>query len=88
MLTDARRLRRRAAGGPPLDDLLERPTSTSRAGKGRPIAAAGSVARRWQAYADEGGDHAYAAGLGNDEVLVYGSPDRGPAPGGRLLADR
>lgn len=33
----------------------------------------GSVAREWAAYADEGGDHAYAAELGSQTVLVYGS---------------
>jgi hypothetical protein len=56
----------------PLDDLLTTYVDEQTV-KGSPITVTGSVARRWQAYADEGGDHAYAAELGNDEVLVYGS---------------
>ena len=31
------------------------------------------MARTWQLFADSGGDLAYAAELGDDEVLVYGS---------------
>ena len=56
----------------PLDDLLATYVDEG-AVEGDPIEVTGSVASRWQAYADEGGDHAYAAELGDDEVLVYGS---------------
>ncbi|WP_122816602.1 DUF4245 family protein [Nocardioides pantholopis] len=38
-----------------------------------PITVTGSVAPRWEGYADEGGDHAYAAELGEETVLVFGS---------------
>jgi hypothetical protein len=31
------------------------------------------IASRWQEWSDDGGDHAYAATVGDDEVLVYGS---------------
>ena len=33
----------------------------------------GSVAEAWQGYEDEGGDTAYAAEVGDQTVLVYGS---------------
>ncbi|WP_193605099.1 DUF4245 family protein [Nocardioides dongkuii] len=42
-----------------------------------PLEGVGSVARTWEAYADEGGDHAYAAevrtDVGDETLLVYGS---------------
>lgn len=55
-----------------LDDLLhtyvdENPT------QGAPVEVTGSVAPRWQSWSDAGGDHAYSAEVGGDEVLVYGS---------------
>ena len=33
------------------------------------------MARTWRTFSDSGGDHAYAAEVGRDEVLVYGSAD-------------
>ncbi|MGZ4487158.1 MAG: DUF4245 family protein, partial [Nocardioides sp.] len=33
----------------------------------------GSIAPTWQSFSDSGGDHAYAAQVGRDTVLVYGS---------------
>jgi hypothetical protein len=30
------------------------------------------IASRWEEWSDDGGDHAYAATVGDDEVLVYG----------------
>jgi hypothetical protein len=38
-----------------------------------PTRVEGSVAEEWQVFEDEGGDLAYAAELGNEVVLVYGS---------------
>jgi hypothetical protein len=56
----------------PLDDLLatyvdDEPT------EGEKLTVTGSVARTWRSFTDSGGDRAYAATLGDDEVLVYGS---------------
>jgi hypothetical protein len=31
------------------------------------------IAQEWQEWSDAGGDHAYAASYGDDEVLVFGS---------------
>ncbi len=39
----------------------------------RPISVAGSVATDWEAFTDDGGDHAFAAEVGDEVVLVYGS---------------
>ena len=55
-----------------LDDLLhtyvdESPTEGPR------LTVPGSVARTWRSFSDSGGDHAYAAEVGRDNVLVYGS---------------
>ena len=55
-----------------LDDLLhtyvdENPTEGPR------LTVDGSVARTWRSFSDSGGDHAYAAAVGHDNVLVYGS---------------
>ena len=41
--------------------------------EGEPLSVRGSVAETWQSFSDEGGDHAFAAELGDDTVLVYGS---------------
>jgi uncharacterized protein DUF4245 len=56
----------------PLDDLLttyvdEDPT------EGEELTLPGTVARTWRSFTDSGGDRAYAATLGDEEVLVYGS---------------
>lgn len=39
------------------------------------ISVPGSVSPRWQAFEDDGGDLGYAAELGGQTVLVYGSAD-------------
>ncbi|CAB4700541.1 unannotated protein [freshwater metagenome] len=44
-------------------------------GEGDPLQVEGSVATTWQSFSDEGGDHAYAAEVGDRTVLVYGSAD-------------
>jgi hypothetical protein len=56
----------------PLDDLLttyvnEHPTELDE------VDLPGSVARTWRVFRDDGGDTAYAARVGDDWVLVYGS---------------
>lgn len=38
-----------------------------------PITVTGSVAKQWEGFADEDGDHAFAAELGEETVLVFGS---------------
>ena len=38
-----------------------------------PVQISGSVAPEWQTFSDPGGDHAFAAELGEETVLVYGS---------------
>lgn len=55
-----------------VDSLLETHVDEEVSEEGT-VATPGSVAREWAAYADEGGDHAYAAELGRQTVLVYGS---------------
>lgn len=49
--------------------------------EGRTVTVSGSVASQWQEWSDSGGDHAYAASVGGDEVLVWGD-----APTDDLLA--
>jgi Protein of unknown function (DUF4245) len=58
-----------------LDDLLASyvDEATSELGE---TEVSGSVARRWQVFRDDGGDTAYAAELGDDWVIVYGSAPR------------
>jgi hypothetical protein len=56
----------------PVDELLHTyvdkdPTESD------PADVSGSVAPTWSTYADAGGDHAFAAEVGHDTVLVYGS---------------
>ncbi|HEY0904003.1 MAG TPA: DUF4245 family protein [Marmoricola sp.] len=41
--------------------------------EGDPVQISGSVAPEWQTFSDPGGDHAFAAELGEETVLVYGS---------------
>ena len=41
--------------------------------EGDPVDIAGTVAPTWQTFSDPGGDHAFAAEVGDDTVLVYGS---------------
>jgi hypothetical protein len=40
--------------------------------EGQLIDVTGSVASQWQEWSDSGGDHAYSASVGGDEVLVWG----------------
>jgi hypothetical protein len=55
-----------------LDDLLS--TYVDEAVEARPdVRVEGSVAQEWQVFEDDGGDLAYAAELGDDVVMVYGS---------------
>jgi hypothetical protein len=56
----------------PLDDLLTTYVDEETA-EGEELSVPGSVARTWRSFTDAGGDRAYAATLGDDEVLVYGS---------------
>jgi len=41
--------------------------------EGEELVVTGSVARTWRSFRDAGGDGAYVATLGDEEVLVYGS---------------
>lgn len=41
--------------------------------EGQALAVPGGLAATWRAFADAGGDHAYAARVGDDWVVVYGS---------------
>jgi len=41
--------------------------------EGDPVQIAGTVAAQWQTFSDPGGDHAFAAEVGEETVLVYGS---------------
>jgi hypothetical protein len=54
------------------DDLLTTYVDEETA-EGEELSVPGSVARTWRSFTDAGGDRAYAATLGDDEVLVYGS---------------
>ncbi|MEO6509841.1 MAG: DUF4245 family protein [Nocardioides sp.] len=40
--------------------------------KGDTVTIDSPIASRWEEWSDDGGDHAYAATVGGDEVLVYG----------------
>jgi hypothetical protein len=48
--------------------------------EGDTITVDGALVPEWQEWSDAGGDHAYAASIGDHEVLVYG-----PAPTDDLL---
>jgi hypothetical protein len=41
--------------------------------EGAPVALDSEVASRWRTFSDPGGDHGYAAEVGGQTVLVYGS---------------
>ena len=56
----------------PLDDLLATYVDENPV-KGPKVQVPHSVAPTWQEYSDTGGDHAFAAEVHGDEVLVYGS---------------
>lgn len=55
-----------------VDDLLHTYVDKDPA-EGDKVDVAGSVAPSWRSFADSGGDHAYAAEVAGDTVLVYGS---------------
>lgn len=55
-----------------VDDLLHTYVDKDPA-EGDKVEVTGSVAPSWRTFSDSGGDHAYAAELAGDTVLVYGS---------------
>lgn len=56
----------------PLADLLATYVDKSPT-EGAPVTVPGSVVPRWRTFSDSGGDHAFAARVAGDTVLVYGS---------------
>jgi hypothetical protein len=72
LLTDDRRYVGVRQEDDQLDDLLT--TYVDEDVESRPdIRVEGSVARDWQVFEDDGGDLAYAAEVGDEVVMVYGS---------------
>jgi hypothetical protein len=72
LLTDAQRYVGIRQEDDQLDDLLE--TYVDEEVEARSdVLVEGSVAQKWQVFEDDGGDLAYAAELGDDVVIVYGS---------------
>jgi hypothetical protein len=59
-----------------LPDLLKTYVDDN-AVEGVAVPVPGSLAPSWQEWSDSGGDHAYAASVGGDEVLVWGSASTG-----------
>ena len=57
-----------------IDDLVATYVGND-AVEGDAVRVDGSVAPTWETYSDPGGDHAFAAEVGDDAVLVYGSAD-------------
>lgn len=55
-----------------LDELLEVHVDEDPVA-GDTITVDGAIVPEWQAWSDDGGDHAYAASVGDYEVLVYGT---------------
>jgi hypothetical protein len=55
-----------------VDELVDTYVGTD-ATEGDPVAIDSEVASRWQTFSDPGGDHGYAAEVGGQTVLVYGS---------------
>ena len=62
-----------------LDSLLETYVDED-ATEGETVTVDGAIVPEWQEWSDTGGDHAYAASIGDYEILVYG-----PAPTDDLL---
>ncbi len=54
-----------------LDTLLEKYVDANPV-EGDAVTVDSPLASQWQEWSDAGGDHAYAASVGGDEVLVYG----------------
>ena len=72
LLTDAQRYVGIRQEDDQLDDLLA--TYVDEDTEVRPdVRVEGSVAQEWQVFEDDGGDLAYAAELGDEVVMVYGS---------------
>ena len=55
-----------------VDELLETYVDANPV-EGDTVRVDSPLASEWQEWSDAGGDHAYAASVGDDEVLVYGS---------------
>lgn len=55
-----------------VEDLLDEHVDASTDDEGT-VEVDSAVARRWDVFTDDGGDRAYAAELGEENVLVYGS---------------
>ena len=55
-----------------LDSLLDTYVDED-AAEGETVTVDGAIVAEWQEWSDAGGDHAYAASIGDYEVLVYGS---------------
>jgi hypothetical protein len=75
MLTDAERFVGVRQEDASLDDLLHTYVDEDPV-EGDSVTLEGSIAPTWQTYTDAGGDRAYAAEVGDDWVLVYGSASR------------
>jgi hypothetical protein len=73
MLTDDEDFVGMVWSGEPIDDLLAERVDDEDVEDADPLTVDGSVARQWNGYADQGGDLAYAAEVGDHVVLVYGS---------------
>lgn len=56
-----------------VDDMLATYVDEEHVDDAPSISVEGSVAPQWQGYTDDGGDRAYAAEVGGQTVLVYGS---------------
>lgn len=74
MLTDVGRFAGLRQEDRSLDDLLATYVDDETI-EGEPVTVEGSVAPVWRTFTDEGGDSAFAAEVGDDIVLVYGSAD-------------
>jgi uncharacterized protein DUF4245 len=72
MLTDDGRFVGLRQEDAPLDDLLHTYVDEEPA-EGPRASVSGSVAPTWQTFSDSGGDHAFAAEVKGQEVLVFGS---------------
>lgn len=74
MLTDAGDFVGIQQGGDTLDGLVSTYVD-ERAVEGDPVTLPTEVASQWRTFSDSGGDHAYAAEVGDQPLLVYGSAD-------------
>lgn len=72
MLTDSGRFAGLRQEDAALERLLETYVDDDPT-EGQALTVPGDLASRWRTFTDSGGDHAYAAQIGEDWVLVYGS---------------